>query len=77
MTRKIRQLQRDLRDAGFIELPGRGKGDHAVWHHPLVPMHQPTVDGQPGDDVKPYQEKQAKAAIAAAVEAARKSAESE
>jgi len=48
-----------------------------VWHHPLVPMHQPTVDGQPGDDVKPYQEKQAKAAIAAAVEAARKSAESE
>lgn len=71
MPRKLRDIARDLRKAGFRELPGRGKGDHAVWAHPLAPANQLTIDGQPGDDAKHYQEKQLRAALAA-VEAARR-----
>jgi predicted RNA binding protein YcfA (HicA-like mRNA interferase family) len=70
MPRKLRDWLRDLRRAGFEELPGRGKGDHAVWAHPLALEHQLTIDGQPGDDAKHYQEKQLRAALAA-VEARR------
>jgi len=76
VPRKLRQLLRELRDAGFEELPGRGKGDHAVWLHPLASANQLTIDGRPGDDAKPYQEKQLRAALAAA-EAAREGAEGE
>lgn len=76
MPRKLRQLLRELRDAGFAELAERGKGDHAAWRHPLAPRHKLTLDGRPGDDAKPYQEKQVRAAIAA-VEAAQQAAESE
>lgn len=74
MPRKLREILRELRDAGFTEFPGRGKGDHAVWKHPLAPRNRLTIDGQPGDDAKPYQEKQVRAAIAA-VEAAQQAAE--
>lgn len=76
MPRKLRDLFKDMRKAGFDELPGRGKGDHAVWRHPAAPMHQLTIDGRPGDDAKPYQEKQVRTAIVA-VAAAREAAESE
>ena len=76
MPRKIRQLLADLRRAGFAQLPGRGKGSHTVWAHPLAPDEQPTIAGRPGDDAKPYQEQQLRAALAA-VEAAREAAESE
>ncbi len=76
MPRKLRQLLRELRDAGFDEFPGRGKGDHAAWRHPLAPRNKLTIDGRPGDDAQPYQEKQVRAAIAAA-EAAEHAAESE
>lgn len=76
MPRKLRQLLRELRDAGFDEFPGRGKGDHAAWRHLLAPRNKLTIDGRPGDDAQPYQEKQVRAAIAA-VEAAKQSAESE
>jgi predicted RNA binding protein YcfA (HicA-like mRNA interferase family) len=76
MPRKLRDLLRDLRRSGFEELPGRGKGDHAVWRHPSAPMNQLTIDGRPGDDAKPYQEKQLRAALEA-VEAAERDAESE
>ncbi len=68
MPRKIRQLIAELRDAGFVLLAGRGKGDHSVWRHPLgAQVH---LDGRPGDDAQSYQEKQARAAIARAREAA-------
>ena len=69
MPRKLRELLRELRDAGFAELPGRGKGDHAVWRHPLAPGRKLTIDGRPGDDAKPYQERQVRAVIAAAAQA--------
>ena len=64
MPRKLRQLEAELRAAGFRELPGRGKGDHSVWAHPLAPINQLTIDGQPGDDAKHYQERQLRAALA-------------
>ncbi len=69
MPRKLRDLFKDMRKAGFDELPGRGKGDHAVWRHPLAPGRKLTIDGRPGDDAKPYQERQVRAAIAAAAQA--------
>lgn len=74
MPRKIRQLRAELRGAGFDELKGRGKGSHTVFGHRLVAL-QPTIAGQDGDDAKPYQEKEVRAALAAL--AAAKSAESE
>ncbi len=58
MPRKIRQLKADLRRAGFVELPGRGKGDHVLWQHPEVPAAIVGLDGRDGDDAKRYQEKQ-------------------
>lgn len=75
MPQKIRHWERLLRAAGFRELPGRGKGDHALWAHPLAPADQLTIDGQPGDDAKRYLEKQIKAALA--VVAAAKQADQE
>lgn len=66
MPRKVRELKRDLRRAGYEELPGRGKGSHSVWAHPDVADLQPTIAGQDGDDAKPYQEREVRAAVAAA-----------
>ncbi len=55
MPRKIRELKRDLRRAGYSLRPNRGKGSHTVWEHPLVPDDL-TLSGHDGDDAKPYQE---------------------
>lgn len=55
MPRKIRELKRDLRRAGYSLLPHRGKGSHTVWEHPLVPDDL-TLSGHDGDDAKSYQE---------------------
>jgi predicted RNA binding protein YcfA (HicA-like mRNA interferase family) len=76
MPRKIRQLLADLRRAGFEQLPRRGKGSHTVWSHPLAREVQPTIAGQEGDDAKPYQEREVRAALAA-VEAVTQAVESE
>ena len=56
MPRKIRQLKQDLRRAGFIELRGRGRGDHALWQHPDVPAAIVGLDGKDGDDAPRYME---------------------
>ena len=63
MPRKIRQLKSDLRDAGFVELPGRGKGSHTVWAHPEHTDVTVTLSGQDGEDAKRYQESQVIEAI--------------
>jgi predicted RNA binding protein YcfA (HicA-like mRNA interferase family) len=55
MPRKIRELKRDLRKAGYAAVPNRGKGSHTVWEHPLV-ADDLTLAGHDGDDAKPYQE---------------------
>jgi len=50
-------LTKDLTEAGFVLLPGRGKGDHRIYVHPDVPGTTVVLDGRPGDDARPYQEK--------------------
>jgi predicted RNA binding protein YcfA (HicA-like mRNA interferase family) len=61
MPRKVRDLIRDLLQAGFYEIPG-GKGSHRKFTH-LRYAGAVTVSGRPGDDVRHYQEKQVKRAI--------------
>jgi predicted RNA binding protein YcfA (HicA-like mRNA interferase family) len=62
MPRKIRELIRDLKTAGFYEISGGGKGSHRKWTHGNY-LGAVTLSGQDGDDAKPYQEKQVKQAI--------------
>jgi predicted RNA binding protein YcfA (HicA-like mRNA interferase family) len=60
MPRKVRELEADLRRAGFTRQPG--KGSHRRWVHPLHPGHV-AVSGHEGDDAKPYQERDVRSAI--------------
>ncbi|MEO5359313.1 MAG: type II toxin-antitoxin system HicA family toxin [Nitrospirota bacterium] len=62
MPRKIRELVRDLTNAGFYEISGAGKGSHRKFSHAEY-SGAVTLTGKSGDDVKPYQEKQIKQAI--------------
>ena len=64
MPRKIRQLRSDLRKAGFVLDPERGKGSHDVWEHPEGVVAFVTLSGKDGADAKPYQEKKVREAIA-------------
>jgi predicted RNA binding protein YcfA (HicA-like mRNA interferase family) len=59
MPRKIRELIRDLERAGFINRGG--KGSHRNFQH--VTGLRVTISGQPGDDAKPYQEREVKKKI--------------
>ena len=61
LPRKVRELVRDLLDAGFVEIPG-GKGSHRKFIHPGFPGAV-TLSGKSGDDAKVYQEKQVRRAI--------------
>lgn len=63
MPRKIRQLKRDLRRAGFIEQPRRGKGSHSYWTHPIYRDVYVNISGSDGNDAQPYQEDDVRAAI--------------
>ena len=56
MPKKIRQLKKLLRKAGFSYRQGRGS--HTIWTHPLLPDEPITVAGKDGDDAKPYLEQQ-------------------
>ncbi|MEM7013939.1 MAG: type II toxin-antitoxin system HicA family toxin, partial [Verrucomicrobiota bacterium] len=49
MPRKIRQLIKDLKKAGFTEVRGGGKGDHRKFGHPNV-SRPAVLDGRDGDD---------------------------
>jgi predicted RNA binding protein YcfA (HicA-like mRNA interferase family) len=71
MPRKIRELRRDLRRAGYYQVKGGGKGSHEKWKHPLVGQAV-TLAGADGDDAAPYKERQVAAAVAAAREAERR-----
>jgi predicted RNA binding protein YcfA (HicA-like mRNA interferase family) len=62
MARKIRELIRDLKQAGFYEIPGGGKGSHRKFTHAKY-SGAVTLSGKSGDDAKPYQERQVKHAI--------------
>ena len=60
MPRKVRDLIRDLKQAGFIDRGG--KGSHRNFVHPKVPKPV-TVSGHEGDDAMEYQERAARTAI--------------
>ena len=62
MPQKIRDLLKALKDAGFTEIPGAGKGSHRKLTHPKYPGAV-TVSGKIGEDAKRYQEKQVAQAI--------------
>jgi predicted RNA binding protein YcfA (HicA-like mRNA interferase family) len=62
MPRKIRELIQALREVGFYEIPGGGKGSHRKFAHVRY-AGAVTLSGQTGDDAKPYQERQVKQAI--------------
>jgi predicted RNA binding protein YcfA (HicA-like mRNA interferase family) len=61
MPRKIRELVRDLTDAGFYLIPG-GKGSHRKFTHAKY-AGAVTLSGRDGDDARPYQERQVQQAI--------------
>ena len=62
MPRKIRELIKDLKAAGFDEISGGGKGSHRKFGHERY-AGAVTLSGQAGDDAKPYQESQVRQAI--------------
>jgi predicted RNA binding protein YcfA (HicA-like mRNA interferase family) len=62
VPRKVRDLVKDLQDAGFELAPGAGKGSHRKLTHLNYPGAV-TISGKDGDDAKRYQEKQVKRAI--------------
>jgi len=62
MPSKIRELIRDLTDAGFYEIRGAGKGSHRKFTHRRY-QGAVTLSGKLGDDAKPYQERQVRQAI--------------
>lgn len=53
MPRKIRQLIKDLEEAGFINRGGKGSHRNFLHKKGIVL----TLSGKLGDDAKPYQEK--------------------
>jgi predicted RNA binding protein YcfA (HicA-like mRNA interferase family) len=63
MPRKIRKLKADLRQAGFVALPRRGKGSHAIWKH-AESGAEVNLAGSDGSDAHHYQEREVRDAIA-------------
>ena len=53
MPRKLRQLIKELEDAGFVNRGGKGSHRNYL-HEKGVAL---TISGKLGDDAKPYQEK--------------------
>lgn len=60
MPKKIRELKKILRKAGFQQLPG--KGSHSNWTHSLY-SGKITISGKDSNDAKRYQEREVKEAI--------------
>lgn len=60
MPRKVRDLMKDLQQAGFVNRGGRGS--HRNFVHPNV-RKPVTISGLPGDDVLHYQERAVRIAI--------------
>lgn len=55
MPKKIRELKKMLKKAGFTSIQGRGS--HEKWVHELLAEHV-VVAGKDGSDAKTYLEKQ-------------------
>jgi predicted RNA binding protein YcfA (HicA-like mRNA interferase family) len=61
VPRKIRQLIRDVEQAGFARIAG-GKGSHRKFVHPRYPGFV-LISGNEGDDAQHYQEKHVRNAL--------------
>jgi predicted RNA binding protein YcfA (HicA-like mRNA interferase family) len=62
MRRKLRDLERDLKSAGFSKVSRRGKGSHELWFHPQT--GKKVLVPQPKGDLLPdYVDKQVRKAI--------------
>ena len=59
MPRKVRELIRDLAQAGFVFRGG--KGSHRNYEHSKG--IRVTISGNLGDDAKPYQEKEVRTSM--------------
>ena len=62
VRRKLRDIERDLMDAGFRPIASRGKGSHTLW------LHQPTgaqmnLPRPKGDLLPDYVDREAQEAI--------------
>ena len=62
MPRKIRQLIKELKKAGFEQVSGAGKGFHRKFVQDRFPGAV-TLSGKEGADAKQYQEREVKNAI--------------
>jgi predicted RNA binding protein YcfA (HicA-like mRNA interferase family) len=62
MPPRIRELIGDLKDAGFCEIAGGGKGSHHNLTHARY-HGAVTLSGNLGDDARPYQVRQVQRAI--------------
>lgn len=62
MPRKIRQVLKAYKKAGFFVVHGAGKGDHRKLKHEKF-SGSIILDGKEGSDARPYQEKQLKQAL--------------
>jgi predicted RNA binding protein YcfA (HicA-like mRNA interferase family) len=58
MPKKVRVLKKMVKKSGYVYQPGRGKGSHSFWEHPLMPDEPLTISGKDGDDARPYIEKE-------------------
>ena len=65
MPKKIRELKGMLRKAGWIQLPGGGKGSHSKWAHAAV-SRRVILSGNDGDDAKRRQERDVENAVSEA-----------
>jgi len=59
MPRKVRELIRELEQAGFVNRGG--EGSHKNFEHPKG--IRATISGKFGDDAKPYQEREVRKKI--------------
>lgn len=57
MPKKIRELKAMVVKVGYVLQPGRGKGGHTYWKHPLLPEEPLTIPGKDGDDAPLYLER--------------------
>ena len=62
MPRKIKELIQDLKNAGFYEITGGGKGSHRKYTHKNY-AGAVTISGKLGEDAKTYQEQQIEQAL--------------
>ncbi len=62
LPRKIRDLERDLRRAGFVRR--QGKGSHRQWVHHLMPDRPLTMSGSLGTAGRRYRETQIREVLA-------------